>query len=153
MTTHRSVRGFTLIEMLIILTIMMFLAVVSFPMMVEAIETSKLRGITQGAVSLMRLARYEAIKSNACGLVQLDAANRQVSSFLDQDCNTATGNKLLGTLALPSGVTATSTFTGDVIFRGTGSADGTGTLRFENRKGTARVVSVDSRSTGKISVL
>jgi Tfp pilus assembly protein FimT len=139
--------------MLIILSIMLTLAVFSLPMMLEAIESSKLRGVAQGAVSLMRLARFEAIKRNGCGLVQLDTSVGQVVSYLDQDCNTATGNKLLGVVDLPSGVTASWTVGGDVTFRGNGSADAIGTLKFVNRKGTAKQVSVTSRSTGKISVL
>lgn len=153
MNTHRASRGFTLIELLVILAIMLVLATLSMPMMLEAIESSKLRGITQGTVSLMRLARYEAIKKNACGLVQLDTASGLLSSYLDQDCNTATGNRLLGTLLLPSGVTATSTFPGDVVFLGNGSAKEIGELTFVNRKGTTRIVKVDSKATGKISVL
>lgn len=155
MNTHRSSRGFTIIEILVILVIMLVLATLSMPMMLEAIESSKLRGITQGTVSLMRLARYEAIKKNACGLVQLDTATGLLSSYLDQDCDTTTGNRLLGTQLLPSGITATSTFPDDVVFRGDGSADvpedGSGKFTFENRKGAAKNVSV-ARSTGKISV-
>jgi prepilin-type N-terminal cleavage/methylation domain-containing protein len=154
MNTHRSSRGFTLIELLVILAIMLVLALLSMPMMLEAIDSSKLRGLTQGTVSLMRLARYEAIKKNGCGRVQLDTATGLLSSYLDQDCDTTTGNQLLGTQLLPSGVTATSTFDdGDVVFRGDGSADAEGNFRFVNRKGTAKEVSVDPRSTGKISVL
>jgi Tfp pilus assembly protein FimT len=139
--------------MLIILTIMLALAVFSLPMMLDAIESSKLRGVTQGTVSLMRLARFEAIKRNGCGLVQLDTSIGQVLSYLDQDCNTATGNKLLGVVDLPSSVTASSTFSGDVLFRGDGSAGEVGKLQFVNRKGTTKYVSVDSKATGKISVL
>lgn len=152
MNTHRASRGFTLIELMVILAIMMVLAFLSMPMMLEAIESSKMRGITQGTVSLMRLARYEAIKKNACGRVQLDTAAGLLSSYFDQDCDAATGNKLLGTQLLPSGITATSTFGGDVVFRGNGSADAKGNYRFVNRKGTAKEVWVDPRSTGKISV-
>ena len=156
MTTNRSMRGFTLIEMLVILTIMAVLAVVSLPKMMEAIESTKMRGITQGTVSLMRLARFQAIKSNACGRVQLDTAKRQISSYLDQDCDSSTANRLLGTLGLPTGVDATWDKGGDVVFQGTGSTDpalpAVNTLRFVNRRGTVKDVSV-ARSTGKISVL
>lgn len=155
MNRHRSSRGFTLIELLVILAIMMVLAFLSMPMMLEAIESSKLRGITQGTVSLMRLARYEAIKKNGCGLVQLDTASGLLSSYLDQDCNTATGNKLLGTQLLPSGVTAT--LTDDIVFQGNGSAKNgsgkaPGKFTFVNRKGTTKKISV-TEATGKISVL
>lgn len=155
MNTHRSSRGFTLIEMLVILALMMVLAIFSMPMMLEAIESSKLRGLTQGTVSLMRLARYEAIKKNACGRVQLDTATGLLSSYLDQDCDTTTGNQLLGTLLLPSGVTAT--LTDDIVFQGNGSAgngsgdDPPGKFTFVNRKGTTKEVSV-TKVTGKISV-
>lgn len=152
MNTHRASRGFTLIELLVVFAVIMALALATFPMMMEAIEGSKLRGIVQGTVSLMRLARIQAIKSNGCGLLELDATQRQVSGYLDQDCDTSTNNRLLGTLAFPAGIDATSTFGGDVIFRGNGSADATGTLRFVNRGGTAKEIKVDSRSTGKISV-
>ena len=136
--------------MLIVLTIMLTVAVVGLPMMLEGIESSKMRGITQGTVSLMRLARFEAIKNNACGLFQLDTARRQVSSYLDQDCDVTTGNRLLGTLGLPTGVDAAWMDGGDVVFRGSGSADAKAELRFVNRRGAARDILVD-RSTGKIS--
>ncbi|HKH43150.1 MAG TPA: GspH/FimT family pseudopilin [Thermoanaerobaculia bacterium] len=155
MNRHRSSRGFTLIELLVVLAVMMVLAFLTMPMLLEAIESSKLRGITQGTVSLMRLARYEAIKKNACGLVQLDTASGLLSSYLDQDCNTATGNRLLGTQLLPSGITATSTLSGDLVFQGDGSANVPPEGRefsFVNRKGAAKTVSV-ARTTGKISVL
>lgn len=137
------------------MTIMLAIAVASFPMMAEAIEGSKLRGITQGTVSLMRLARIEAIKKNACGRVQVDATQRQVSGYFDQDCNAGTANRLLGTLQLPAGIDVTSTFpAGDVVFRGTGDAEVDGpddNITFTNRRGTAKKISV-IRSTSKISV-
>lgn len=155
MNTKRSSRGFTLIEMLVILTVMLAIAVASFPMMAEAIESSKLRGIVQGTVSLMRLARIQAIKTNGCGRLQVDATQRQVSGYLDQDCNAGTANRLLGALQLPAGVDVTSIFAGDVVFQGTGSADvdpdGDIEITFINRRGTAKKISV-TRSTGKISV-
>lgn len=144
--------------MLVVFAIIMALALASFPMMVEAIEGSKLRGIAQGTVSLMRLARIQAIKSNGCGLVELDATRRQVASYLDQDCDITTGNRLLGTLAFPAGINATPDFVGNVVFRGTGSADefdgpdkAKGTITFVNREGTAKEITV-ARATGKISV-
>jgi Tfp pilus assembly protein FimT len=158
MNTHRSSRGFTLIELLVVFAVIMALALATFPMMLEAIEGSKLRGIVQGTVSLMRLARIQAIKSNGCGLLEVDEARRQVSGYLDQDCDTTTTNRLLGTLAFPAGIDATPDFVGNVIFRGTGSADpfdGTdetaGTISFVNRGGTVKAITV-ARATGKISV-
>lgn len=158
MNTHRSSRGFTLIEMLVVFAIIMALALATFPMMVEAIEGSKLRGIVQGAVSQMRLARIQAIKTNGCGRVQIDATKREVSSYLDQDCDPTTTNRLLGTLAFPAGIDATPDFTGDVVFRGTGRADDfdgddetTGTISFDNREGAVKKITV-ARATGKISV-
>jgi Tfp pilus assembly protein FimT len=158
MNTHRSSRGFTLIELLVVFAVIMGLALFTLPMMLEAIEGSKLRGIVQGTVSLMRLARIQAIKTNGCGLLELDPARRQVSGYLDQDCDTTTNNVLLGTLAFPAGIDATPDFTGNVVFRGTGSADKfvgedetTGTIRFVNRGGTAKTIAV-ARATGKISV-
>lgn len=144
--------------MLVVFAIIMALALASFPMMGEAIEASKLRGIAQGTVSMMRLARMQAIKSNGCGLVEIDATRRQVASYLDQDCDPTTGNRLLGTLAFPAGINATKNFTGDVTFRGTGRAEITGTppptptITFKNRGGTVKDITV-SRTTGKIKII
>lgn len=153
MNTKRWSRGFTLIEMLVVLVVMMVLAVASFPMMVDAIENSKLRGIGQGTASMMRLARFQAIKYNACGVVQLDTANRQVVSLLDRDCQAPyVAQPLLGTLGLPNGVQASSHFPADLVFQGNGSASEKGYFRFVNRKGVGKDVTVHSKAAARISV-
>lgn len=155
MNTHRSSRGFTLIELLVVFAVIMALALATFPMMMEAIEGSKLRGLVQGTVSQMRLARIQAIKTNGCGRVELDGTRREVASYLDQDCDPTTSNRLLGTLAYPAGIDVTPNFAGNVVFQGSGSAQIAGTpphtVSFINRGGTAKEITLN-RTTGRISV-
>ncbi|NPC56710.1 GspH/FimT family pseudopilin [Caenimonas soli] len=64
--THlpRRVRGFTLIEMLIVLTIAGILSGVAFPSLAAVVDSIRMRSIANEFLSSMHLARAEAIKRN-----------------------------------------------------------------------------------------
>jgi len=85
MNTHRSERGFTLIETLIILAIMMALAMFTLPEFFAIMNRSKLEGMARQTATLMRAARLEAIKQSCYGVVMLEPANRRVIAFVDND--------------------------------------------------------------------
>src|SRR3954463_7703569 len=67
----RGPRGFTLIEMLVVLSLMLVLVALGIPALVTALHQSKIRGIVQEVTVLIRQARLDAVKNSAQGVVQI----------------------------------------------------------------------------------
>jgi prepilin-type N-terminal cleavage/methylation domain-containing protein len=103
-------RGFTLIEMLVVLAIMVVVLTLAVPSLLTTMRQGKLRGAAGDTVTLMRLARLEAIKRSCPTLVRVvPAAGRdpeRVEGIVDcdsngiQDANAAP----LGSIPLPAQV-------------------------------------------------
>lgn len=70
--------GFTLVEVLVVVTILAVLALLSFPALQRMILRSKLEGAARQTSALVRLARLEAIKRGRPATVELDPAARRV---------------------------------------------------------------------------
>ena len=107
----RGHRGFTLIEMLVVLALAMVLMLLTIPSMFTAMHQGKLRGIAQETAVLMRQARLDAVKLSAQSVVRIvlpagDAPGR-VEAFSDRnrDGILTAGEPILGKLDLPRGVT------------------------------------------------
>lgn len=105
------VRGFTLIEMLVVMAVMLALIALGIPALQTALHQSKIRGIVQETTVLMRLARIQAIKRSAQSVVQIvpstgagDPGHVQAFLDLDSDSRLGANDTMIGTLTLPSGV-------------------------------------------------
>jgi prepilin-type N-terminal cleavage/methylation domain-containing protein len=106
----RGRRGFTLIEMLVVLALAMILMLLTIPSMFTILHQGKLRGIAQEAAVLMRQARLDAVKLSAQAVVRIvppaGGALGRVEAFSDRnrDGKLTAGEPILGTLELPKGV-------------------------------------------------
>jgi len=179
MNTHRSERGFTLIEIVIILAIMMALVAFTMPEMFAIMNRARLEGTARQTATLMRAARLEAIKQSCYGVVMIDPANREVRAFVDNDrdgiwepSNTPP-ERLIGRIELPARIRfqdelgnkdmasveeldeASDTTLPDlqVMYEQSGSALDNGALRFADDRGNVLEVEVsDPPTTGKVEV-
>lgn len=139
-------RGFTLIEMLVVVAILGIAALISIPYLSAQIQRSKLLGVASQVSGQMRLARLDAIKYSRCGIVAIDLTNRKVNAFSDKDgdCQPDAGEEI-GEVILPKSVTfeapgnltgADSTTFEDnptmAVFSGEGSVAETGAFRFKS---------------------
>jgi prepilin-type N-terminal cleavage/methylation domain-containing protein len=79
--------GFTLIEVIVVLALMVILLLFSFPSLLKTIHRSKLLGITSQASVLMQQARFEAIKRNVSVFVVADLTYRSISVVTDDNGN------------------------------------------------------------------
>lgn len=179
MNTKRSSRGFTLIEMVIVLAIMLALAAFTLPEFFAIINRSKLEGTARQTATLMRAARLEAIKQSCYGVVMIDPANERVIAFADNDrdglyepANTPP-ERLIGQVDLPARVhfqneagnrdfASVDGLENDeapvvlpedqVMYQQDGSVVDIGALRFADEKGNVLEVNVAPRTTGKVEV-
>lgn len=81
----RTARGFTLVELLVIIVLILVLAVFFAPSLNKMILRSKLIGFTTEVSGLMNRARLEAIKRSVPAVVRLDFATDEVVLFVDVD--------------------------------------------------------------------
>jgi prepilin-type N-terminal cleavage/methylation domain-containing protein len=108
MRTQRAERGFTLIEILAVLLIMMVLALYSTPKLMTVLHRAKIEGVAKQTANLMRAARMEAIKRNCYGVVAIEPDNRRVVAYADIDRDGvfdetgATPDRLISRIDLPS---------------------------------------------------
>lgn len=82
-------QGFTLVELLVIIAIVMILATFSWPALHKMIVRSKLQGFATEVSSAMNRARLEAVKRSVPAVVRLDFATDEVVVFVDVDGNGA----------------------------------------------------------------
>jgi type IV fimbrial biogenesis protein FimT len=80
----RVSRGFTLIEILIALSVFAFLIMLAGPMYSEFMANSQIRNRAESALAGVRLAQNEAIKRNAQAKLATTANGWQVSWFNDE---------------------------------------------------------------------
>jgi prepilin-type N-terminal cleavage/methylation domain-containing protein len=85
----RRRRGFSLIEVLIVVAIMGILVLVGMPNLMSIYKRAKLTGTAQEAVTLLRKARYEAIRRATAVCVASRAEGGQIvlGAFLDLDAD------------------------------------------------------------------
>ena len=110
-TPGRAQRGFTLIEMLVVMALMLALVALGIPSLQNALHQSKMRGMVQEIAIALRLARIDAIKTSSQGIVQIVPSTAPdkpalVRAFSDRDSDGRLGaNELvLASFYLPTGV-------------------------------------------------
>jgi len=170
----RGPRGFTLIEMLVVLAILMILLLFAVPALQTAMRQGKLRGMANETATVMRLARLAAIKNSCPSIVKIviDSSPR-VEGFPDCDGNGVldADKKTLGSFPLPYGVhfLAPPNLQGNAsidglsadpgggaanvaIFQPDGSIQKIGAFRFGDDVGNFLEVSVSPQATARIEV-
>ena len=142
-------RGFTLVEMLVVIAIMSIAVLLAAPFLTKQIQRSKLIGVAQQAAGMMRLARMDAIKTSRCAIVLIDVDGDRMEALSDRDgdCLPSAPDVRLSEIVLPNGVSFASPCGSDAasvrdltdwpgnpsvaVFRGDGSAEDTGAFRFK----------------------
>jgi prepilin-type N-terminal cleavage/methylation domain-containing protein len=167
-TPGRGQRGFSLIEMLVVMALMMVLVALGIPALQNALHQSKMRGMVQEITVALRLARIDAIKTSSRGIVQIVPAADPgslplVRAFSDRnsDSQLTAGEPVLASFVLPTGVSfgTVDGFNADpaggpniAIFKSDGSIDNVGAFRISDPYENQMEVRVGPAATARIEV-
>lgn len=169
MTSHKSVaKGFTLIELIVVLAIIVIAALIGMPALLNAIRRSATEGGVRQATMELRAARFEAIKNSATVYVEADFANDQLLTW--RETNVTAGlspdDEQLRRMPLPTrlhfwgpadpgaeGPDATDPLSTPVMtFMPNGAIDAVGAYRFSDGLNFLEV-RVEPRATARVTML
>lgn len=175
----RSRTGFTLIEMTIVGALLAILVTMGFPALQNQIRRSRVIGIVNETTNGLRLAKYQAIKTNRPTVYWINPVSREVLSWVDDndDGNFQAGEKVLQRTTLAAGLYLNDPddmtpdvtvldykpgpifgFTGDKTrYNSDGSVDEEGGFRFADHTDAARArnfvqVTVRPIAVGRVEV-
>ncbi len=167
-------RGFTMIELLMVLALMLILALFGYPTLIRFIHKSRLVSIARQTTSLMSLSRFEAVKRNRVVRVEADFAANQMIAFADLNANGTfeeATDKLVNRFPLPqdvkfwgpldsapNGADAIDNFSEDsskgwAVYQPDGSIERTGAIRFGDNVGNFLEVRVQDIAGARTRVL
>lgn len=167
-------RGFTMIELLMVLSLMLILALFGYPTLIKYIHKSKLVSVARQTTSLMSLSRFEAVKFNRPVRVEADFDANRMIAFADLNVNgvfDAATDRLVNQFALPqdvkfwgpadsaaAGPDAISNFSatsskGWAVYQADGSIERTGAIRFGDNVGNFLEVRVQDIAGARTRLL
>jgi prepilin-type N-terminal cleavage/methylation domain-containing protein len=152
---NRRVEGFTLIELVIVISILSLISVIAVPNLLDWRNSAKLRGAAGNLKGDMELAKLKAIQVNDSVLINFSQDSYTI--FKDNVPTNGVydaGEDLYGDRTLPTGVKidlANTNFSGQdyARFKGRGTAAAGSVVLVDTRK-AARTVSVSP--LGKITI-
>lgn len=165
---HSRAAGFTLVEVLVVLTVMLVIALLGIPALLNMVHRSKIEGITRQTAVLMQSARLEAIKTGRPAMVVANTLGNELFAFVDDATDPPNqtfdaGEEVLGRFPLPRGVTFSApgaqdaingfTLADGPIFQLDGSVIETGSLRVGDTRGNFLEIRVEPAATGRVGVL
>ncbi len=101
---ERPERGFSLVEMLIVVAIVAVLGAVALPNIGQYIRNYKIKGAAQMVAGSLQAARSRAIMSNTNLGVSFVVLDSETYRFVQEDIESTSPQRLSGLTRLPSGV-------------------------------------------------
>ncbi len=172
--SKRSVRGFTLIEILVVLGLAGILLAFTAPSMLQAIRRAKIMGTAQSTTRLLQVARLNSIKQFRRAIVHIDPPGIEpeapvdnpvpiLKAFVDRNANAAPDrNELLAAVEVPTGLElSVDGFSPDprdpalpntVVFNPDGTLVDVGAFRFADARDNELETRVLSRTDFRVRI-
>ena len=179
-SVHNRSGGFTLLEIMVVVAIIGFVALMGLPALQNFILRAKHEGAARQISMLMHRAKMEAVQQSVPTVVSVDLANETVTAFADinEDGDFAfnplagadyktTDYQIGGTYKLPAGVDflapgaeavvyqlsdVTWNTVNVAVFGSDGSVDETGAFRTGDLEGNFLEVAIEPKATAKIQI-
>jgi len=146
MPVKHGKEGFTLTELMIVISILGLIAVLSIPNIKGFLQTWKLNGETQELVTTLRTARSAAVRRNADVVFLFDMSNDTYFYFEDNDGDGARDNDeyISETREMPPGIiiTAHTLPTSRLTFGSKGETASSGTITLKNSRNRTKSVRI-----------
>ena len=152
MLMPRSIQaGFSLIEVMVTISLMALLVFMAVPSITTVIENSKVRGVAEGFFAAAQVARAEAIRRNQDVELVMTADDPIVANVGTTNLSATAGNWIIR--SNDGGASPTYTFIeGKSVREGSGRGDGSTTVNVDAKVGGAAQPSVIFRSAGNTSL-
>lgn len=140
-------KGFTLIEMMVVIALLAIMASVAVPAYQNLIQNNRLSSTTNALLTGLQLARSEAVtKRSSITVCGANAAQSDCADSTDwgNGAMIFQGSDLIRLIPLATGVSATSSVK-EVIYNGNGTADSAATVTVSDARGSgsARTITVN----------
>ncbi|MBW1893281.1 MAG: GspH/FimT family pseudopilin [Deltaproteobacteria bacterium] len=148
--------GFTLLELMIVISIIAVLAAASTPNIISWFEGRKLSSASRDVLSAIQAARLRAVKERANAVVIFDLVNDTFEAFVDNGAGGGTANNNLrdgSETLIKSGSFTSVAITGGpafVAFTSRGFANAAGTVTLQDGSGTQKQITVSTTGSSEI---
>lgn len=157
----RSSKGFTIIEMMIVIAIIGILAAIAIPNFISWLPNYRLGSAARDVLSTMQLARLRAVRENANVVISFDTGNDSYRAFVDNGEGGGTRNneirdgteKIIKNGQMPAGVDLyNASFGGPTTrFNSMGLPSGfLGSVSMKNDQNRYRRITVSSAGNSRI---
>ena len=161
METMKKNNGFTLLELMVVISVLAVLAAVATPNIISWFEERKLSRASRDVLAAVQAARLRAVKERANAVVSFNTANDTFEAFVDDGggtpANADNNTRDAGETVIKSGRFETVSITGAafggnpfVAFTSRGFPDNSGAISLQDIHGGTRQINVSNTGSSYI---
>ncbi|MDX1630627.1 MAG: GspH/FimT family pseudopilin [Thermoanaerobaculia bacterium] len=159
-------RGITMLELLVVLTVMGLLAVIGLPAFLNTVRKGKMQTTIRETTTMLRAARLQAIKESQPIGIERQKSQRRIIAYEENDGTDGFGvggtDEIIESVILPNRITFAAPGTQSevdgfdnndwFVYEPNGSATHSGAFRFGDPRGNYLEVRVEPAATGRVDV-